>query len=311
MDGFEPNEGVIVLGATNRRDNLDKALLRPGRFDLEVRVFPPDYKGRRDILHLYLDRIKSDPDIDVELIAKTTTGFTGAELENLVNQAALRAVLDGDHEVTTHHLEFARDKVMMGPEWKNRKPDLESLTRTAFHEAGHTLVAIFTKHCHPIHKVTIIPRGMALGVTSSVPEKEILNKTKAELLAEMDMAMGGRVAEELMFGMDHVSTGASSDFERATQIATAMVKHFGMSDIVGPRAIDESNSANELVRVNDISPSLSEAIDAEVKKLLVDSYERAKNVLKAHQRDLELLAQQLLKQETLTGEQVRKLVGVK
>lgn len=270
MDGFQQTEGVIVLGATNRRDNLDKALLRPGRFDVEVRVFPPDLKGRRDIIAHYLKRITIDSSIDIDRLARGTTGCTGADLENMVNQAALKAAMDSASAVSMDHMEYARDKVLMGPAKKTRIPDEETNTMTAYHEAGHTIVAYYTKWATPLHKVTIVPRGTSLGHTSFVPEKEEYNQSKAQLLAQMDVAMGGRVAEELIYGTENVTTGASSDFLVATNLAKSMVKKFGMSDKVGVRVFDDSefDSGLTTLRVNDVSPATTELVDSEIRRLL-------------------------------------------
>ena len=233
MDGFKQNEGVIVLGATNRRDDLDKALIRPGRFDVEIQVSLPDFEGRKEIIKLYLDKIKFASNVDVDVLARGTTGFTGADLENMINQAALRAAIDGHNSVTMSYIENSRDKVLMGPEKKSRIPDEEANKITAYHEAGHALVAYHTKDSHPLHKVTIIPRGPSLGHTAYIPEKESYHITKSQMLAMMDTLMGGRVAEELIFGPEKITTGASSDLKKATKMATNMVKDWGMSDKVG------------------------------------------------------------------------------
>ncbi|BFZ22198.1 hypothetical protein BsWGS_25238 [Bradybaena similaris] len=298
MDGFQQNEGIIVMGATNKVDNMDKALRRPGRFDVEVIVQLPDLKGRKEIIELYISKIKKDPDVDVEKLARGTTGFSGAELENLVNQAALKAVIDGRETVTMSHLDFARDKILMGPERKNRIPDEETNWLTAYHEAGHTLVSYFTKDSTPLHKVTIIPRGQSLGHTSFIDEKEIYNKTVSQLKASMDTAMGGRAAEELIYGADKVTTGASNDLQQATRVATAMVMVNGMSDKVGLRSFMDS----------EISPGQREVIDLEIKRLLQESYERAKSLLKQHHTELVNLAQMLMKYETLDKDEIQQVV---
>lgn len=206
MDGFHQNEGVIVLGATNRRDDLDQALLRPGRFDVQVTVPIPDFSGRQEIISMYLEKILHK-DIDIELLARGTTGFTGADLENMINQAALRAAIDGAEVVSMRHLESARDKVLMGPERKSRLPDEEANEITAYHEAGHAIVGYYTKESSPLHKVTIMPRGPSLGHTAYMPKKERYHVTKAQLLAMMDTAMGGRAAEELIFGPEKITSG--------------------------------------------------------------------------------------------------------
>lgn len=305
MDGFHQNEGVIVLGATNRRDDLDKALLRPGRFDVEVNVPTPDYIGRKEILDLYLGKVLSK-DIDVEILARGTTGFTGADLENMVNQAALRAAIDGADSVTMKYLENARDKVLMGPERKTRIPDEEANMITAYHEGGHAIVAYFTKDSHPLHKVTIIPRGPSLGHTAYIPEKERYHVTKSQLLAMMDTMMGGRAAEELVFGPDKITSGASSDLKQATAIAIHMVKDWGMSEKVGLRTHDGNNSG--IVVVNELSPSTNDQIDSEIKRIMTESYERAKNILKTHQREHKMLAEALLKYETLDAEDIKSIM---
>ncbi|XP_059614546.1 ATP-dependent zinc metalloprotease YME1L isoform X2 [Phlebotomus argentipes] len=305
MDGFHQNEGVIVLGATNRRDDLDQALLRPGRFDVEVVVPTPDFGGRREILTLYLAKILHK-DIDIDTLARGTTGFTGADLENMVNQAALRAAIDGAEVVTMKHLESARDKVLMGPEKKARVPDEEANKITAYHEGGHAIVAYFTKESHPIHKVTIMPRGPSLGHTSYIPEKERYHVTKAQLLAMMDTMMGGRAAEELVFGPENITSGAGSDLKQATSIATHMVKDWGMSERVGLRTIE---GAKGLQPSESLGPNTVEQVDAEIKKILSDSYERAKAILKAHPKEHKALAEALLKYETLDAEDVKAIMG--
>lgn len=305
MDGFHQNEGVIVLGATNRREDLDKALLRPGRFDVEVTVPAPDFSGRKEILTLYLSQIRSSG-INVDILARGTTGFTGADLENMVNQAALRAAIDGAESVTMKYLENARDKVLMGPERKSRIPDEETNEITAYHEGGHAIVAYFTKESHPLHKVTIIPRGPSLGHTAYIPEKERYHVTKSQLLAMMDTMMGGRAAEELIFGPDKITSGASSDLKQATSIATHMVKNWGMSEKAGLRTHDTEQQA--YLVVNDVGPQTVAVLDAEIQRILQESYERAKAILKAHSREHKLLAEALLKYETLDIEDVKAIM---
>nr|XP_037278622.1 LOW QUALITY PROTEIN: ATP-dependent zinc metalloprotease YME1L-like [Rhipicephalus microplus] len=309
MDGFRQNEGVIVLGATNRRDDLDKALLRPGRFDVEVQVPVPDLAGRKEILQLYLDKVKVASDVSLDVLARGTTGFTGADLENVVNQAALRAAIDAAPAVSMRYLESARDKILMGPERKSRIPDEEANLITAYHEGGHALVAHYSKEAHPLHKVTIIPRGPSLGHTAYIPEKEHYHVTKAQMLATMDTLMGGRAAEELVFGSEKITSGASSDLKQATALATNMVKEWGMSEKVGVRTFDEDHSS--LIVVNELAPNTSEVIDAEIKRLLHESYERAKAILKTHQKEHKLLAEALLKYETLDADDVKQLLSGK
>lgn len=307
MDGFRQNEGVIVLGATNRRDDLDKALLRPGRFDVEINVNVPDLNGRKEILQLYIGKIKLADDVDVEVLARGTTGFTGADLENMVNQAALRAAIDKADAVSMSYLENARDKVLMGPERKSRIPDEEANVITAYHEAGHALVALYTKDSHPLHKVTIIPRGPSLGHTAYIPEKEHYHVTKSQMLAQLDTLMGGRVAEELIFGSEKITSGAASDLKQATAIATNMVKLWGMSDRVGVRTFDEDR--NSLIVVSDLSSSTTETIDTEIKRILSESYDRAKNILRTRSKEHKLLAEALLKFETLDANDVKDIIS--
>ncbi|XP_030745502.1 ATP-dependent zinc metalloprotease YME1 homolog [Sitophilus oryzae] len=304
MDGFHQNEGVIVLGATNRREDLDQALLRPGRFDVEVTVPTPDYTGRKEILGLYLSKILAK-DVDLELLARGTTGFTGADLENMVNQAALRAAIDGADFVSMKHLEFARDKVIMGPERKCRIPDEEANLITAYHEGGHALVAYYTKESHPLHKVTIIPRGPSLGHTAYIPEKEQYHVTKSQLLASLDTMMGGRAAEELIFGPDKITSGASSDLSQATKVATKMVREWGMSEKVGVRTIPENNKS---FVPEQLGSTTSEMVDSEIRRILTESYERARQILKSHAKEHKALAEALMKYETLDAEDIKAIV---
>jgi len=266
MDGFKQNEGVVVIGATNRREDLDRALLRPGRFDVEVRVPPPDLKGREELFEYYLSKIKKGSDVVAEVLARRTTGFTGADIENMINQAALRAAIDGASFVSMSHMEYSRDKVIMGPAKKNRIPDEEANRITAFHEGGHTLVSFYTKEAMPLHKVTIISRGQSLGHTAFIPEKEMYHTTRSQMMARLDVAMGGRAAEELVFGSEKVTSGAFSDLSEATQIATQMVKMFGMSEKVGLRTFNDPAETKEL------SAATTDAIDNEIKRILQVSF---------------------------------------
>lgn len=308
MDGFHQNEGVIVLGATNRRDDLDKALLRPGRFDVEVVVPTPDYTGRKEILDLYLGKILTK-EIDVDVLARGTTGFTGADLESMVNQAALRAAIDGADRVTMRYLENARDKVLMGPERKSRIPDEEANAITAYHEGGHTIVAYYTEGAHPLHKVTIIPRGPSLGHTAYIPEKEHYHVTKSQLLATMDTMMGGRAAEELVFGPDKITSGASNDLKQATAIATHMVKEWGMSEKIGLRTLEDDDKS--FVKFNQLGQATNDAVDSEINRLLQESYDRAKTILKNHAREHKLLAEALMKYETLDADDIKAILKKK
>ncbi|OAD55288.1 ATP-dependent zinc metalloprotease YME1 like protein, partial [Eufriesea mexicana] len=303
MDGFLKNEGVVVLGATNRRDDLDQALLRPGRFDIEVFVSIPDYSSRKEIFDLYLSRI-SAKNVDTEYLAKSTVGFTGADIENMVNQAALRAVMNEDEHVTMKHLEYAKDKVLLGPERKEKINDMETNTITAYHEAGHALVAYYTKDAMRIHKITIISHRQSLGHTSLLPNKDEYYVTKSSLLAQMDTAMGGRAAEEFIFGPDKVTTGAQADFKAATNIAEKMVNLYGMSEKVGfgQRMGDRTDQYQ-------LGPNKSDLIDNEVKRLLEESYERARHVLQQHAKELKKLADALIKYETLSYKDVESIIS--
>lgn len=307
MDGFHQNEGVIVLGATNRRDDLDQALLRPGRFDVEVTVPTPDYTGRKEILGLYLSKILAK-NVDSELLARGTTGFTGADLENMVNQAALKAAMDGAEYVSMKHLESARDKVLMGPERKSRIPDEEANLITAYHEGGHAIVAYYTKDSHPLHKVTIIPRGPSLGHTAYIPEKERYHVTKSQLLAMMDTMMGGRAAEELVFGPDKITSGASSDLQQATSIATHMVKDWGMSEKLGLRTISDNPKS---FHAEQLGPATNELVDNEIRRIMTESYERARQILKSHSKEHKALAEALMQYETLDAEDIKAIMADK
>ncbi|KAJ3660080.1 hypothetical protein Zmor_004550 [Zophobas morio] len=307
MDGFHQNEGVIVLGATNRRDDLDQALLRPGRFDVEVTVPTPDFTGRKEILSLYLGKVLAK-DVDLELLARGTTGFTGADLENMVNQAALKAAIDGADCVSMKYLESARDKVLMGPERKSRIPDEEANLITAYHEGGHAIVAFYTRDSHPLHKVTIIPRGPSLGHTAYIPEKERYHVTKSQLLATMDVMMGGRAAEELIFGSEKITSGASSDLKQATSIATHMVKDWGMSEKIGLRTMADTSKP---FQGDSLGPSTNELVDNEIRRILSESYDRAKHILKAHAKEHKALAEALMKYETLDAEDIKAIMTEK
>ncbi|CAK5055988.1 unnamed protein product [Meloidogyne enterolobii] len=304
MDGFVQNEGIIVIGATNKRDHLDSALTRPGRFDVEIKVSRPDLAGREDIFQLYLDKIIHSADCDVTTLARGTTGFTGADIENMVNQAALKAATERAMRVTMKHLDEARDRILMGPaRLKGLHADEEANRNTAYHEAGHTIVGIFTKHSDPIHKVTITPRGESLGLTAHLPEKDHLQYTKSQLLAKLDVLMGGRVAEELIFGEDMVTTGAASDMRKASEIAERLVKTYGMSEHVGLRDFT-SNEEEGL----SFGPETNNAIDEEIKRLLKESYERAKQLLIKYKTEHHLLAEGLLEYETLTKQEVERVI---
>ncbi|KRX24961.1 ATP-dependent zinc metalloprotease YME1 -like protein, partial [Trichinella nelsoni] len=323
MDGFQPSEGVIVLAATNRHEDLDPALLRPGRFDLELHLSLPDVRGRTDIFKLYLSKIKADANVDAELLARGTVGFSGADIENMVNQAALKSASDGQKSVTMQYLEMAKDLILMGsvdetlllfsnpiilgPPRKNYIPDEKDNLVTAYHEAGHALVSYFTKYATPVHRITILPRGSSLGSTTFLPEKDQHVHSKMELLAMIDVSMGGRVAEELIWGADMVSSGCADDLEKATELAMLMVKHFGMSDRVGFRVI--KGSKNVIYDVSEgPAASTMEAIDAEVKRILQESYERAMKILKLHAAAHKRLAECLIERETLDAADLEAVI---
>ncbi|XP_048862078.1 ATP-dependent zinc metalloprotease YME1L1-like [Brienomyrus brachyistius] len=299
MDGFKPNEGIIIIGATNFPEALDNALVRPGRFDMQVTVPRPDIKGRTEILNWYLKKIKVDSAVQAEIIARGTVGFSGAELENLVNQAALKAAVDGKDMVTMKELEFAKDKILMGPERRSVEIDKKNKTITAYHESGHAIVAYYTKDAMPINKATIMPRGPSLGHVSLLPENDRWSETRSQLMAQMDVSMGGRVAEELIFGNDNVTTGASSDFDGATKIANMMVTRFGMSDKLGVMTYGDLSKQ---------SPETQAAIEQEVRKLLKDSYERAKHILKTYSKEHKILADALLTYETLDAKEIQMVL---
>ncbi|XP_010777566.1 ATP-dependent zinc metalloprotease YME1L1b [Notothenia coriiceps] len=290
MDGFKPNEGVIIIGATNFPEALDNALIRPGRFDMQVTVPKPDVRGRTEIINWYLRKIKVDPAIEANIIARGTVGFSGADLENLVNQAALKAAVDGKDMVTLKELEFAKDKILMGPERKSAQIDKKNKTITAYHESGHAIVAYFTKDAMPINKATIMPRGHSLGHVSMLPENDRWSETRSQLLAQMDVSMGGRVAEEIIFGNEYITTGASSDFDSATKIAKMMVTRFGMCEKLGVMTYSDMTAQ---------SPETQAAVENEVRVILKDSYERARALLKSHAKEHKNLAEALLLYETL------------
>ncbi|XP_052465896.1 ATP-dependent zinc metalloprotease YME1L1 isoform X1 [Carassius gibelio] len=296
MDGFKPNEGVIIIGATNFPEALDNALIRPGRFDMQVTVPIPDVKGRTEIIKWYLKNIKVDSAVEAGVIARGTVGFSGAELENLVNQAALKAAVDGKDMVTMKDLEFAKDKILMGPERRSAEIDTRNKEITAYHESGHAIIAYYTKDAMPINKATIMPRGPTLGHVSMLPENDRWSETRGQLLAQMDISMGGRVAEELIFGSENITTGASSDFDSATKIAKMMVTRFGMSEKLGVMTYADLTKQ---------SPETQAAIENEVRTLLRDSYERAKVILKSRAKEHKNLAEALLQYETLDAKEIK------
>ena len=304
LDGFKSSEGVIVIAATNFPESLDKALVRPGRFDRHVVVPNPDVKGRSQILEAHFKGIKRSDDVDLNVIARGTPGFSGADLANLINIAALRAASQGATAVDMTALEFAKDRILMGAERKSAVISEKNRKLTAYHEGGHALVALYTDGAHPVHKATVVPRGMALGMVMQLPESDDeTSVTRRQLLAKLDVAMGGRAAEELIFGTADVTTGASSDLEQATRLARAMVTKYGMSDIVGQMAIGYEEMAN-----GSLSSETKALVESEVKKLLTAAHQRAVGILKIHEKELHTLAKELIEKETLTGQQINELL---
>ncbi len=311
MDGFESNEGVILIAATNRPDVLDPALLRPGRFDRRVVVPRPDLRGRLAILRVHTRKVPVSDDVDLDVVARGTPGFVGADLQNLVNEAALLAARREANRVAMVDFEAAKDKVMMGAERRSMIMSDEEKRTTAFHEAGHALVALLTKESDPVHKVTIIPRGMALGLTWTLPEEDRHSYTRDEMLAIIKRAMGGRAAEELVF--EHFSTGASNDLQQATRLARDMICHYGMSDAIGPVSFDEENGdvflGRDYMTRKNYSEKTAELIDDEVKRLLTSLYDEAKGMLATHRDKLDGIADALLERETLELADLQKIVA--
>ena len=286
MDGFESNDGVILLAATNRPDILDPALLRPGRFDRQIVVDMPDVKGREQVLRVHTRKIPLAQNVNLERIAKGTPGLSGAELSNIVNAAALLAARRNKASVDDADLEDAKDKVMLGLERKSMVLTEEERKLTAYHEAGHTLVGLSVPGVDPIHKVTIVPRGRALGITFFLPEKDRRNVTKQWLLGQLAMSYGGRAAEEIVFGADKVTTGAYSDIQQATEMARRMVTQFGMSDVVGPIAVGDREAeiflGHQVMQRREVSERTAELVDTELKRLLGEAYERARSIVTEH-----------------------------
>ena len=312
MDGFESNEGVIIIAATNRPDVLDPALLRPGRFDRQVVVPNPDILGREQILNVHLKKITKSPNVDSRIIARGTPGFSGADLANLVNEAALLAAKRNKRFVTMLEMEDAKDKVLMGTERKSMIMKEEEKKLTAYHEAGHAIVAINLKDSDPVHKATIIPRGMALGMVMRLPESDRISMPKTKLKADLAVAMGGRISEQLIFGDSNITTGASSDISMATNIARKMVTEWGMSDKLGPLSYGENEQeiflGHSVAVKKNVSEKTAEAIDKEVRKIVDEAYNKAKTIIKTHFKDLHKLAKGLLKHETLTGAEIKDLL---
>lgn len=312
MDGFETNEGVILIAATNRPDVLDPALLRPGRFDRQVVVSNPDIIGREAILNVHLKKITTGPDVNAKVIARGTPGFSGADLANIVNESALLAARKNKRIVTMSDLEEAKDKVMMGAERRSMVMNEEEKTLTAYHEGGHAVVALYEQTSDPIHKATIIPRGRALGMVMRLPERDQLSITREKLFGNISVAMGGRIAEEMIFGYNNVTSGASSDIEMVTKMAKNMVTRYGMSDQLGPIAYQENEEevflGRSVSRTQNVSEETAKKIDAEVKKIVESGYARAKKILSEKIDELHKVAKALLTYETLSGEEIKKIV---
>jgi len=309
MDGFESNDGVILISSTNRPDVLDPALLRPGRFDRRIVVNRPDLKGREEILRVHTRKVTLADDVDISVVARGTPGFSGADLANLVNEAALNAARYNRKAVTMLDFEIAKDKVLMGAERRSIVISDEEKRNTAYHESGHTIVALKVPHADPVHKVTIIPRGMALGLTQQLPEADRYMHTREYLESQIAILMGGRIAEEIF--LNNMTTGASNDLERATELARKMVCEFGMSDL-GPLTFGKRDEqiflGKELVRHQDYSDDTAIKIDNEVKRIVMDQYDRARAIILENKAALERLAQALLERETLDAWQIRRLV---
>lgn len=310
MDGFESNEGVILIAATNRPDVLDPALLRPGRFDRQVVVPRPDIKGRAMILDVHARKIPLDDDVDLEVVAKSTPGFSGADLANLINEAALLAARSDKERVGMQDLEAAKDKVLMGTERRSLVITEKEKRVTAYHEAGHAVVPLFLPEADPVHKVSIIPRGRALGVTMFLPEEEKYNQSRVGLETALCGLLAGRVAEELVFG--EITSGASNDIERATNIARKMVCEWGMSDKIGPLTFGEKEGEVFLGRDFGHTRNYSEAtaveIDNEIRRIVRESYDQTRQILETHREGLVSVAEALLERETIDGKEVRRMV---
>ncbi|WP_159997856.1 ATP-dependent zinc metalloprotease FtsH [Roseomonas sp. 18066] len=312
MDGFEANEGVILIAATNRPDVLDPALLRPGRFDRQVVVPNPDVSGREKILRVHMRKVPLASDVDPKTIARGTPGFSGADLANLVNEAALLAARSGRRTVGMHEFEMAKDKVMMGAERRSLVMSDDEKKMTAYHEAGHALVAMHEPECDPVHKATIIPRGRALGLVMSLPAGDRYSKHKSKLKAELSMAMGGRVAEEVIFGADKVSNGASGDIKMATNQARMMVTEWGMSEKLGMIAYGDNSQevflGHSVTQSKNVSEATAREIDSEVRAIIDEAYARAKHTLQTNIEELHALAKGLLEYETLSGDEIRTVI---
>lgn len=313
MDGFEENESVILVAATNRPDVLDPALMRPGRFDRQVVVSNPDINGREKILQVHMRKVPLGNDVDARVISRGTPGFSGADLMNLVNEAALMAARRGKLSVGMKEFEEAKDKVMMGAERKSLMMTDDEKKLTAYHESGHAIIAYYTPDSDPIHKATIIPRGRALGMVMRLPEGDRISMSRSKLYADLKVAMGGRIAEELIFGIDKVTTGASSDIRMATEISRRMITEWGMSDRLGFQSYGEPQQEVFLghslgAKQRNVSEQTAQIIDEEVRKILDDCYEQARKILTDKLDKLHLLAKAMLEFETMSGDEIRDLL---
>ena len=313
MDGFEGNEGVIVIAATNRPDVLDPALLRPGRFDRQVVVPLPDVRGREQILKVHMRKLPLSDDVRPMIIARGTPGFSGADLQNLVNEAALFAARANRRAVGMDEFERAKDKIMMGSERRSMVMSEEEKRRTAFHEAGHAIVGLSVPEHDPVYKVTIIPRGRALGVTMFLPEEDRYSASKQRLESQLASLFGGRLAEEIVFGKEHVTTGASNDIERATEIARNMVTRWGLSERLGPLSYSEEDDevflGRSVTRHKQVSDETAHVIDEEVRSIIDRTYARARSILTEHRSKLDTMAEALVKYETIDSEQIADIMA--
>ena len=310
MDGFDGTEGIITLAATNRSDILDPALMRPGRFDRQVFVGLPDLNGRKEILKVHSKKIAMDESTDLAVIAKGTPGFSGAELANLINESALWAARQNKSKVTLSDMEWARDKIMMGAERRSLIMKEEEREATAYHEAGHALVAAYLEHADPIHKISIIPRGQALGVTSFLPEEDRLSMDKESLTAKITVAFGGKAAEEII--LHDTSTGVEGDLKNATDIAYKMICQWGMSEVLGPLTVAQGDSGNYLAMDYNPQESVSDetqnTVDMEVHRVLTSCFSNAMDILERHKDQLIALAKLLLESETVSSQEFQKII---
>ncbi len=315
MDGFEGSEGIIVIAATNRPDVLDQALLRPGRFDRQVVVPLPDLRGREQILKVHMRKLPLSADVEPRVIARGTPGFSGADLANLANEAALFAARENSKDVNQIHFEHAKDKIMMGAERRSMVMSEDDKRLTAYHEAGHAIVGRIVPDHDPVYKVTIIPRGRALGVTMFLPEEDKYSQSKTQLESQLASLFGGRVAEEIIFGKEKVTTGASNDIERATKIARAMVQRYGLSDALGPLAYDEDEEevflGRSVTQHKAVSDETHRQIDKEVRRIIDVAYNRAREILESEMDKLHLMADALMKYETIDVRQINQIMDGK